>query len=87
VADQDAAPSARNLPFPDWQLEYQAALLEVDPQKLPDRVIAAEAAIFLRQQALVYSSDGHVEREAIEFAVRALLFIKNEKLGYPEWKK
>ena len=51
VAYQDTAPSTRNLPFPDWQLEYQAALLEVDPQKLPDRVLAAEAAIFLRQQA------------------------------------
>ena len=74
MADQDTAPSTRNLPFPDWQLEYQAALLEVDPQKLPDRVIAAEAAIFLRQQALVYSSDGHVEREAIEDAVRAAVY-------------
>ena len=84
MAYQDTAPSTRNLPFPDWQLEYQAALLEVDPQKLPDRVLAAEAAIFLRQQALVSSSDGHVERQAIEDAVRALLFIKNEKLGYPD---
>ena len=87
MADQDTAPSTRNLPFPDWQVAYPAALLEVDPQKLPDRVLAAEAAIFLRQQALVHSSDGHVEREAIESALRALLFIKNEKLGYPDWKK
>jgi hypothetical protein len=71
-------PPQRNFPFPEWQLEYQAALLEVDPQKLPERVNAAEAAIFLRQQALVYSSDGHVERHAIEEATRALLFIKNE---------
>ena len=51
--------------FPDWPLEYQTALFEVDPQKLPERVKAAEAAIFLRQEALASNSDGHAEREAI----------------------
>jgi hypothetical protein len=87
MADQNTSPSAQNLRFPDWQLEYQAALLEVDPQKLPERIRAAETAIFLRQQALVPSSDGHAEREAIADAMRALRFIQTEKLGYPDWKK
>ena len=87
MADQDNAPSTSNLRFPEWQVAYQAALLEVDPQKLPERVKAAEAAIFLRQQALVHSSDGHAEREAIEDAMRALRFIQTEKLNYPDWKK
>ena len=84
---EDNTPSTPNVRFPHWQLEYQAALLEVDPQKLPERVKAAEAAIFLRQQALVHSSDGHAEREAIEDAMRALRFIQTEKLGYPDWRK
>lgn len=83
----DNTPSTSNVRFPDWQLEYEAALLEVDPQKLPDRVKAAETAIFLRQQALVHSSDGHAEQEAIEDAMRALRFIQTEKLGYPDWNK
>ena len=83
----DPTPSTSNLRFPDWQLEYQAALLEVDPQKLPERIKAAEASIFLRQQALVHSSDGQAEREAIEDAMRALRFIQTEKLNYPDWKK
>ena len=87
MADQDYAPSTSNLRFPEWQLAYQAALLEVDPQKLPERVKAAEAAIFLRQQALDHDSDGHVERQAIEDAMRALRFIQTEKLNYPDWKK
>ncbi len=30
--------------FPDWRLEYQAALLEVYPQKLLERANVAEAA-------------------------------------------
>jgi hypothetical protein len=87
VADQDSTSSAPNLRFPEWQLQYQAALLEVDPQKLPERVKAAEAAIFLRQEALVHSSDGHAERQAIEDAMRALRLLQTEKLGYPDWKK
>ena len=79
--------SSSNLKFPDWLPEYQAALLEVDPQKLLERVKAAETAIFLRQQALVHSSDGLAERQAMEDAMRALAFIKTEKLGYPDWNK
>jgi hypothetical protein len=82
----NTSPSTSNLRFPDWQLD-QAALLEVDPQKLRERVKAAEAAIFLRQQALAYSSDGHAERQAIEDAMRALRFIQTEKPGYPDWNK
>lgn len=87
MADEDTSPSTRILRFPDWQLEYQAALLEVDPQKLLERVKAAETAIFLRQQAMVHSSDGHVERQAMEDAMGALRFIQTEKLGYPDWNK
>jgi hypothetical protein len=83
----DTSPSASSLGFPDWKLEYQAALLEVDLQKLPERVKSAEAAIFLRQQALLHSSDGHAERQAIADAMRALRVIQTEKLGYPDWKK
>jgi hypothetical protein len=69
------------LRFPEWQVAYQAALLEVDPQKLPERVKDAEAAIFLRQQALANSPDGHAERQAIEDAMPALRFLQTEKLG------
>jgi hypothetical protein len=83
----DDTPSTPNLRFPEWQVAYQAALLEVDPQKLPERVKAAEAAIFLRQQALANSSDGHAERQAVEDAMHALRFLQTEKLGYPDWKK
>jgi hypothetical protein len=42
----DTSPSTSNLRFPDWQLKYQAALLEVDPQKLPERVKVADSASY-----------------------------------------
>ena len=88
----NTSPSTSNLRFPDWQLAYQAALLEVDPQKLPERVKAAEAAIFKRQEALVNSSDGQAEREAIEDAMRVLRFIQTKdpdwsKLSHADWNK
>jgi hypothetical protein len=87
MADHDTSPSTQNLRFPDWQREFEAALLEGDPQKLSERVRAAEAAIFLRQQALVQSSDGHAEHQAMADAMRALRVIQTEKLDYPDWNK
>jgi hypothetical protein len=53
----DTSPSTKNLKFPDWQREFEAALLEADPQKLRERVEATEVAMFLRSQALVHSPD------------------------------
>jgi hypothetical protein len=87
MADRDSSPSTQDLRFPDWQREYEAALLEVDPQKVAERVKAAEAAIFLRQQALANNPDGHAERQAIDDAMRALRVIQTETMNYPDWKK
>ncbi len=82
-----STPSPKNLKFPDWQGEFEAALLEADPQKLRERLETAEVAMFLRSQALVHSSDGHVEKQAIRDAVTKLRLIQTEKLGYPDWNK
>ena len=73
--------------YPHWHREFEAALLEADPQTLRQRVDAAEAAIFLRLQALVESAQGHAEQQAISDAIRTLRTIQREKLGYPDWNK
>lgn len=65
---------------------YREALLEVNPQKLPARIFAAETAILMRMKALLTSSDGHREREAIEDAVSALRVLQTEKPDYPAWE-
>ena len=83
----DTSPSTKNLRFPDWQLEFEAALLEADPQNLRERLEAAEVAMFLRSQALAHSTDGHVEKQAIREAITKLRLIQTEKLGYPDWNK
>ena len=45
--------------------DYQAALLELDPKRLFERVTAAETAIFNRLQAMSHNSDGLAERQAM----------------------
>jgi hypothetical protein len=86
MTDHDTSAS-QNIKYPHWQREFEAALLEDDPQKLRQLVDAAEAAIFLRSQALVESPQGHAEQQAISDAIQTLRAIQREKLGYPDWNK
>ena len=83
MTDQNSSTS-HNIKYPSWQREFEAALREGDPQSLRQRVDAAEAALFLRLQALVGSDEEHEERRAISDAIRTLRAIQREKLGYPE---
>jgi hypothetical protein len=79
--------STHDVLFPDWQPQFHAALLETDPQQLFQRVTAAEEVIFLRQQALVNSPTGGIERRATKDAINALLVVRLEKLNYLDWTK
>jgi hypothetical protein len=86
LSRRSAAGKSSYLRYPAWQIEYHAALLELNPEKLSARVADAEAAIFKRLQALSKSGDAHAEHQAIEAAVAALLVIKGERLAFPEWE-
>ncbi len=83
---EPSSPSPKIL-YPDWQQEYLAALLELDPKKLPQRVEAAETKIFRRLQELSLSSNNQAERQAIEDALASLRMLKQEKLAFPDWEK
>ncbi len=78
---------SHNIQYPHWQREFEAARLEGDAETLRQRVDAAEAAIFLRSQALAGSAEGSAERQAISEAIATLRTIQREKLGYPDWHK
>jgi hypothetical protein len=84
VTDENTSTS-HTIKYPHWQREFEAALREGDLQSLRQRVDAAEAALFLRLQALVQSAEGDQERQAISDALGRLRAIQREKLGYPEW--
>jgi hypothetical protein len=81
LGDQD------DLEYPDWQRPVQAALVELDKDKLKEWVAEAEAAIFERQQAISQSCDHHAERVAIEYAAASLRVVKREILEFPDWEE
>lgn len=87
MVDQDTSPSPQNLRFPDWQPQFYAALLDTDLQRLQQRILRAEEAIFIRRQALINAPNADEEREAMDDATRQLRVIQVEKLNYPDWKK
>lgn len=72
------------LRYPHWQKPYEEALLECDLQKLREKVMEAENAIFLRLQELSSRTDHHEERRAIEDAIPALRSLLTRKLNYPD---
>jgi len=73
--------------YPDWQNDYAAALVELDCKKLPERVGAAETAIFNRLQTISQSSDHRAEHQAIEDSLAALRVLKRDELGFPDLGK
>jgi hypothetical protein len=68
--------------YPDWQNEYQAALVELDREKLPKRVAAAETSVYMRLQQISRGSDDQAERQAIEDALAGLRFLKKRQSGF-----
>ena len=66
------------LRYPEWQKSYHDALLELNPQKLVQRVNEAETAILSRLQEMRIGSDSRMEAQAIEDALSGLRVLKNE---------
>ena len=73
--------------YPEWQNELRAALLELDREKLRERITTAEAAIFNRLQAISHDPDHVAERQAIEDALTSLRVLKRDVLRFPDWEK
>jgi hypothetical protein len=81
--DDPNSPSSKIL-YSEWQPAYLAALVELDPKTLFERVMVAETAIFNRLQAISHSSDDPAERQAIENALASLRVLKRDSLGFPD---
>ncbi|MCU1242277.1 MAG: hypothetical protein JWO71_3003 [Candidatus Acidoferrum typicum] len=65
-----------------WETLYKEARREIDPQKLMERISAAESAIFQRLQEIDEWPGGKSEMMAILDALEALFAIKDEKLNW-----
>lgn len=62
-----------------WFEVYKAAVLELDPQKLPERIVAAKERVRLRLEEIQGDSDHHAERQQIEDALNSLRVLEREK--------
>ena len=70
------------LRYPEWQKTYHDALLELNPQKLIQRVNEAERAILSRLQVIRIGSDNRMEAQALEDALNGLRVHKNETVKF-----
>lgn len=68
------------IPYPEWQNSFLQALLELDQEKLRDRVAAAEAAISHRLEAIAHDPLQQEERQAIEDALSSLRILKRTSM-------
>jgi hypothetical protein len=70
------------LRYPEWQKPYHEALLELNPQKLVQRVNEAETAILSHLQEIRIGSGSRLEAQAIEDALNGLRVLKNETVKF-----
>jgi periplasmic protein TonB len=59
-----------------WQEQYNAALSEKNPEKSPERLVAAEKAILRRLQELPHSTDELPEAQALRQALDSLYALR-----------
>jgi hypothetical protein len=66
-----------NLRYSIWQIPYQNALVEPNPQKLRGRITAAETAIALRMKQVSGNLEGQDEQRAMQYARQVLMTLKS----------
>ena len=70
---------------PEWQRLYEKILIERDPEKLPEDIARAEAAILSRLRQLSRLPKDEAERGAISDALSSLSALKEEH--FPGWAR
>jgi hypothetical protein len=63
--------------FPKWQPQFQDAVLEFDPRRLPSLIEAATTAIFVRLESQEAESE---ELRALANALRTLRAVQTKRL-------
>jgi hypothetical protein len=86
IEDEMTDQNSQDLEYPTWQKICQEALVELDPDKLKERVAAAEAAVFMRSQELAHNPDARAERQALRDVTSSLRFLKRDVLKFPDWE-
>jgi hypothetical protein len=71
-----------------WRTFVADAMSETNPEKLRDKIAAAEAAVFDRLQALAANSTSQpAEVGELREASETLLALKTSVLKFPDWRQ
>jgi hypothetical protein len=73
----------QDVKYSGWQKPYLDAMLEMNPDRLKERVASAEAAIQLRLRELADSPDSRAECQCLADARNGLLVLKKETSAPP----
>jgi hypothetical protein len=66
-----------------WVEAYLRAALEIDRQKMPERIVAARGAVAGRLKDLEGNTDHHAERHEMQSALTALTSLEDEARIWP----
>jgi hypothetical protein len=66
------------IPYPSWQEPVSLAVIEIDPQKLKEKIAAARQAIEVRRAQLNGNCDSRDERIALDDAMRTLQLLERD---------
>jgi hypothetical protein len=66
-----------------WMEAYLRAALEVDGQKMPQRIVTVREAVAERLKNLEGDSDHHAERQDMQLALAALVILEDEARTWP----
>ena len=66
--------TSKTLPYPEWQKPLQEALLELDAERLKQRIMAAELAV----RSSLEKTANDDERQALVDAMSSLRFLKRD---------
>lgn len=73
--------SSENLQYPKWQKPLQEAFLELNKDRLKQRIITAEFAVHSRLRNLANEPGNNPERQALVDALSSLRVLKQDDLS------
>jgi len=76
----DPSPTIPRWKFPEWQPQFQDAILEFDARKLPSLIEAAATAMFISLESPETSPE---ELRALANAMRAVRAVQIKRLNIP----
>jgi hypothetical protein len=83
---ENSTDGAAHLAYPEWELEFRAAITETNPLLLGEKLHAAEAAMSKRLEEIKLAGPDSPELQAIKVAMVALERLQIQTFGHSDWQ-